>query len=84
MPKLDARNLTEAQFPFRDRPMNVFDFRSWWSLILGIAVLAILTSLARPLTTWFQGRLAGVPGIGAHVGLETTQEAAAPQVRMLQ
>ena len=84
MPKLDATRLTEAQFPFRDRPMNIFDFRTWWSLVLGIAVLAILTSLARPLTAWFQGRLAGVPGIGAHVGLETTQEAAAPQVRMLQ
>lgn len=66
MPRLG--NLTEAQFPFRDRPMNVLRLRDWWGLILGVAVLMAILSLARPLHQAFAGIGARLPLVGQHIG----------------
>lgn len=79
----NLRELTQAQFPFRDRPMNILRIRDWWGLVLGVAVLAIITSLAQPLLQMARGRLAGVPVVGEHVGVEAVADVE-PQVRILQ
>ena len=78
----NLRELAQAQFPFRDRPMNVFRIRDWWGLVLGVAVLALITSLAQPVLQVLRGRLAGVPVIGEHVGVEKVEDVE-PQIRIL-
>jgi len=82
MPKL--QDIVQAELPFRDKPVNVLKLGDWWGLVLGIAVLAIATSIALPLTRTLRDRLEDLPLLGRHVAEPEPPAVQRPRLRILQ
>ena len=83
--------LTEAQLPFRDKPMNILSISSWFSMILGVLMLVVVFALVRPVWDAITARvapLAGHPPLGwlgaGRERIEVGEDPATPAVRMLQ
>lgn len=62
--------LSEAQLPFRDRPVQLFSLTSWVQMVLGVLMLLVVFTFVQPLWVRLQGLLA--PAMG-RVGAIPTQ-----------
>lgn len=49
--------LSEAQLPFRDRPVQLFSLTSWVQMTLGVLMLLVVFTFVQPLWARLQGIL---------------------------